>query len=121
MQINWYPGHMAKAKREMEKMIKLSDVAVEIVDARAPMSTRNPDLDRLLGNKPRVIILNKEDLADKNLTRAWLQYFSQEGWNAVSFCAKKQGGRDKLLSAIQKAAQPLIDGQKRVLKKLCVS
>ena len=109
MQINWYPGHMAKAKREMERMIKLSDVAVEIVDARAPLSTRNPDLDKMLGTKPRVIILNKEDLADNNLTRAWQQYFSDRGWNAVSFCAKKQGGREKLLHAIQRAAQPLID------------
>ena len=53
MQINWYPGHMAKAKREMERMIKVSDVAVEIVDARAPLSTRNPDLDKMLGAKPR--------------------------------------------------------------------
>ncbi len=109
MQINWYPGHMAKAKREMERMMKLSDVAVEIVDARAPMSTRNPDLDKMLGTKPRVIILNKEDLADTHLTRAWQQYFSEKGWNAVSFCAKKQGGRDKLLNAIQRAAQPLVD------------
>lgn len=109
MQINWYPGHMAKAKREMERMIKLSDVAVEIVDARAPLSTRNPDLDKMLGTKPRVIILNKEDLADNNLTRAWQQYFFDRGWNAVSFCAKKQGGREKLLHAIQRAAQPLID------------
>ena len=109
MQINWYPGHMAKAKREMERMIKVSDVAVEIVDARAPLSTRNPDLDKMLGAKPRVIILNKEDLADNNLTRAWQQYFSDRGWNAVSFCAKKQGGREKLLHAIQRAAQPLID------------
>ena len=109
MQINWYPGHMAKAKREMERMIKVSDVAVEIVDARAPLSTRKPDLDKMLGAKPRVIILNKEDLADNNLTRAWQQYFSDRGWNAVSFCAKKQGGREKLLHAIQRAAQPLID------------
>ncbi len=109
MQINWYPGHMAKAKREMERMMKLSDVAVEIVDARAPMSTRNPDLDKMLGTKPRVIILNKEDLADTHLTRAWQQHFSEKGWNAVSFCAKKQGGRDKLLNAIQRAAQPLVD------------
>ena len=87
MQINWYPGHMAKAKREMERMIKLSDVAVEIVDARAPLSTRNPDLDKMLGTKPRVIILNKEDLADNNLTRAWQQYFFDRGRNAVS-CQK---------------------------------
>lgn len=121
MQINWYPGHMAKAKREMERMIKLSDVAVEIVDARAPISTRNPDLDKMLDTKPRVIILNKEDLADNNLTRAWQQYFTGKGWDAVSFCAKKQGGRDKLLHAIQRAAQPLIDkwaqkGAKKIIR-----
>lgn len=109
MQINWYPGHMAKAKREMERMLSLSDVAVEVVDARAPLSTRNPDLDRLLGRKPRVMILNKEDLADNNATRAWQAYFTQKGWLAVPFCAKRPRGRDKLLAAIQQAAQPLID------------
>lgn len=107
--IHWYPGHMAKAKREMQQVLKIADVAVEVVDARAPMSTRNLDLDKLLCQKPRVIILNKEDLADNNATKQWQQYFTEQGWIAVSFCAKRQGGRDKLMAAMQKAAQPLID------------
>ena len=73
--INWYPGHMAKAKREMEANIGLIDCAVELLDARAPLASRNPDLKQMLGNKPKITVLNKSDLADPDLTKAWLSYF----------------------------------------------
>ena len=84
MQINWYPGHMAKAKREMEANIGLIDCAVELLDARAPLASRNPDLKQMLGNKPKITVLNKSDLADPDLTKAWLSYFTDEGERAVA-------------------------------------
>ena len=92
MQINWYPGHMAKAKREMEANIGLIDCAVELLDARAPLASRNPDLKQMLGNKPKITVLNKSDLADPDLTKAWLSYFADEGERAVAFCASRSGG-----------------------------
>ena len=73
--INWYPGHMTKAKRMMEEDIKLIDLVIELVDARVPMSSRNPDIDRIGKNKARLILLNKCDLADERITKEWAEYF----------------------------------------------
>ena len=84
---------MAKAKREMEANIGLIDCAVELLDARAPLASRNPDLKQMLGNKPKITVLNKSDLADPDLTKAWLSYFTDEGERAVAFCASRSGGR----------------------------
>ena len=73
LDIQWYPGHMAKARRMLAESVKLVDVVIEMVDARAPASTRNPDFDDLFGAKPRVVVLNKADLADPEATRAWIR------------------------------------------------
>ena len=84
MNYQWYPGHMTKARRMMQEDIKLIDLVIELVDARVPFSSRNPDIDELAKNKSRLILLNKSDLADKAKTARWVEYFSRKGsmcWN----------------------------------------
>ena len=82
--INWYPGHMTKARRMMEEDIKLVDLVIEIVDARIPLSSRNPDIDKLAKNKARIVLLNKSDLADDTVTDEWITYFKDKGF----YCLK---------------------------------
>ena len=79
MNIQWYPGHMTKAKRMMQEDIKLIDLVIELVDARLPLSSRNPDIDELGKNKARLILLNKHDLADEKINDAWVEYFKNKG------------------------------------------
>ena len=81
MNYQWYPGHMTKAKRMMEENIKLIDLIIEVVDARIPMSSRNPDIDELGKNKARLLLLNKSDLADPELNEAWSPLFPGEGFS----------------------------------------
>ena len=76
--ISWYPGHMAKTKRKIMEDIKIIDVVIELLDARIPMSSRNPDIKEITKNKKKIIILNKIDLADENLTNKWKEFFSKE-------------------------------------------
>ena len=91
MDIQWYPGHMAKAKRMMQENIGLVDIVAELLDARIPLSSRNPDIDKLAANKKRLIILNKFDLADSERTKLWTEYFSRKGF--VVICADSKNGR----------------------------
>ncbi len=92
MQIQWYPGHMTKTRRQIEADLKLVDAVCEIVDARIPISSRNPDIDAICGNKPRIIVLNRMDLADNEATKRWLQYFRSRGMAAVATdCKSKKG------------------------------
>ena len=79
MNIQWYPGHMTKTRRQIEADLKLVDAVCEIVDARIPVSSRNPDIDAICGNKPRIIVLNRMDLADNEATKKWMQYFRSKG------------------------------------------
>ena len=79
MNYQWYPGHMTKAKRQMQEDIKLIDLIIEIVDARIPLASRNPDIDELGKNKSRIVLLNKSDLADSKINEDWIQYFSKQG------------------------------------------
>lgn len=81
--INWFPGHMVKAKREIKENLKLVDVVIEIVDARIPRSSRNPDFEELVGTKPRIIALNKFDLADPTINKEWIKYYNGNGIEAV--------------------------------------
>lgn len=83
-QIQWFPGHMAKARREISEKIKLIDIIIELVDARAPKSSKNPMFDDICQNKPRLIVLTKKDLADEKLTQKWLQYYQSKGMYALS-------------------------------------
>ena len=92
MNFQWYPGHMTKAKRMMQENIKLIDLVIELVDARVPMSSRNPDIDELGKNKARLILLNKADLADEKQTEEWIGYFRGKGYSAVKVNSRKCGG-----------------------------
>lgn len=83
MNIQWYPGHMVKAKRLVKEHLKLVDVVIELVDARVPLSSRNPDIDKIVENKPRIVVLNKGDLSDKDRTKEWIRYFKNLGYQAI--------------------------------------
>ncbi len=85
MNIQWFPGHMAKTRRMISENLKMVDLVVELLDARAPLSSQNPDIEELCGNKPRLLILNKADLADSQTNEAWQQYFAAQGKTAILF------------------------------------
>ena len=103
MPIQWYPGHMAKARRLLTESLKLIDVVVELVDARAPLSTRNPDFDDLFSNKQRVVVLNKADLADSDATRAWMKHYEARGVTALSYTSTS-GNKAAAKALIEQAA-----------------
>ena len=107
--IQWFPGHMTKAKRMMESQIKLVDVVVEMLDARIPRSSTNPMLQNVLGTKPKVIALNKIDMADAVKTEAWLEKLKHSGLPVCKIDCATGKGVKQLISAIQLAAKPVID------------
>lgn len=107
--IQWFPGHMTKAKRMMESQIKLVDVVVEMLDARIPRSSTNPMLQDILGNKPKVIALNKLDMADKAQTDLWVEKIKNSGLPVCKLDCATGKGVKQLISAIQLAAKPVID------------
>lgn len=113
MKIQWYPGHMTKAKRAMEADIKLVDLVIELVDARVPASSRNPDIDRLAQNKARLILLNKSDLADEKVNRQWEEWFAQKGILAVRLNAKSGTGMKTVQNAIQEACKEKTERDRR--------
>ena len=90
-QLQWFPGHMAKPRRMIQDNLKLVDVVIELVDARLPLSSRNPDVDKIIGSKPRIVVLNKADIADNSLTMKWLNYFKDKNIEAIS--ANSQTGK----------------------------
>ena len=108
MQVQWFPGHMAKTKRMIQEQLKLVDVVIELVDARLPISSRNPLLEQLVGDKkPRVIILNKEDFADPQRTAYWVNFFNQQsGCKAFAFNAAT--GKKQLIGRLKEALLDLI-------------
>ena len=101
--INWYPGHMAKAKRMLEENLKLIDVVIELVDARAPQSTRNPDFDTLFRGKSRVLLLNKSDLADPASNKRWIGYYKRQGIEADGVTASAQNAKTTAIRLIERA------------------
>ena len=92
MTIQWYPGHMTKTRRQIEADLKQVDAVCEIVDARIPVSSRNPDIDSICGNKPRIIVLNRMDLADPNATKKWSAYFKSKGMAVIATDCKSRKG-----------------------------
>ena len=102
--INWYPGHMAKARRMLEDNLKLIDVVIELVDARAPLASRNPDFDALFRGKTRVLLLNKSDLADPATNRRWIAYYKRQGIEAAEITASAQNARAQTIRLIERAA-----------------
>ena len=107
--LQWYPGHMRKAERLVKENLKLVDVVIELLDARIPMSSANPVLREIVGGKPRVIVLNKADLADEAATRAWVKHFAVQEITAVPVDAVKGRGVKELVQAIAKCAKPKTD------------
>lgn len=105
MQFQWYPGHMTKAKRMMEEDIKLIDLVIELVDARLPLSSRNPDIDKLGKNKYRLIILNKADLVSEQDNNAWTEYFKKQGFYVVRLDSRSKAGMKNVNAVIDKACQ----------------
>ncbi len=113
MHFQWYPGHMTKAKRMMQENIKLIDLVIELVDARLPVSSRNPDIDELGKNKARLILLNKSDLAEEACNDRWAEYFKQKGYSVVKVNSKKGGGIKSIQGVIQEACKEKIERDRK--------
>lgn len=126
MHINWYPGHMKKTKELIQENLKLVDVVIELLDARIPMSSRNPQIDELVERKPRVVALNKSDLADPQITRKWVNYFAAQGINAVPVNSMTGEGLDKMIALVEEAAKEKMDAlinkgmRKRAVRSMIV-
>lgn len=125
MNIQWYPGHMTKTRRQMEADLKLVDAVCEIVDARIPIASRNPDIDSICGNKPRIIILNRMDLADPEATKAWVSYFKSKGMAAVPTDCKSRRGINAFTPAVRTVLAEKIQrneakGMKKALRVMVV-
>ncbi len=113
MHFQWYPGHMTKAKRQMQEDIKLIDVVIELVDARIPLSSKNPDIDTLAGNKSRVILLNKFDLADSGKTKEWRNWFEKKGWYVAEVNSKQGTGVRQVQDIILAACKDKIERDRK--------
>lgn len=113
MLIQWFPGHMAKTKRLIIEHLKAVDVAAELLDARIPLASANPMVEELLSGKPRIVILNKADLADPEMTKAWESYYKRKGVAAVSMSCGNGKDKKKFLRLIKEAAGPMLEKWKR--------
>ncbi|HIS26844.1 MAG TPA: ribosome biogenesis GTPase YlqF [Candidatus Pullilachnospira intestinigallinarum] len=113
MNVQWYPGHMTKAKRQMQEDLKLIDLIIELVDARVPLSSRNPDIDELGKNKARLILLNKSDLADEKYNRQWAAYFRQKGFQVAEVNARSGAGLKAIQGAVNEACREKIERDRR--------
>jgi len=94
--IQWFPGHMARTRRKLKESLELVDMVIEVIDARIPISSRNPEIDSLVGGKPRLIIMNKADMADVNATHQWIAYFQEKGYHVLAADCKTGKGLGKL-------------------------
>ena len=110
--INWYPGHMAKARRELAESLKLIDVVVEIVDARAPAASRNPDFDDLFASKSRVVLLSKSDLADPLVSKVWMKEYRTKGISAGEIVYSSHSGKAQAVRLIEEAAREEVERMK---------
>ena len=113
MNIQWYPGHMTKAKRMMQENIKLIDVVIELVDARIPLSSKNPDIDELARNKSRIVLLNKYDLADSDKTQAWKNWYEKQGAFVTLVNSKSGQGVKNVTAIVQEACKEKIERDRR--------
>jgi len=125
MNIQWYPGHMTKTRRKLDADLKLVDAVCEIVDARIPMSSRNPDIDSICGNKPRIIILNRMDLADPEATKRWSEHFRQKGMAVLATDCKSRKGINGFQPAVRSVLREKIErnaakGMNKPLKVMVV-
>ena len=114
MNIQWYPGHMTRAKRKIEGDLKLVDLVIELLDARAPLATQNPDIRRLCKDKQRLVLLNKSDLADNAVTLSWIERFKEEGASCIALDSRKRDANDRIKKATETLAK---EKRERDLKK----
>lgn len=113
MNFQWYPGHMTKAKRQMQEDIKLIDLVIELVDARVPLASRNPDIDELGKNKYRLILMNKADLADKEKTKQWSSYFKKMGFFVVNLDARTKNSMKSITDIVMEACKEKIERDRK--------
>ena len=111
--IQWFPGHMTKTKRQIEKNLKMVDAVAEIIDARIPISSRNPDIAQLVTNKPRIVLLNKCDMADEKATKIWIEHFKNQGLIAIPIDCKANKGINQFVPALKNALSNKIESYKR--------
>lgn len=113
MNVQWYPGHMTRAKRQMQEDIKLVDLVIELVDARVPASSRNPDIDELGRNKYRLILMNKSDLADSRVTELWSGFFREKGYFVRNMDARNNSGMKAVSDIIMEACREKIERDRK--------
>ena len=113
MNYQWYPGHMTKAKRMMQENIKLIDLVIELVDARIPLSSRNPDIDVLAVNKSRIVLLNKSDLADPHFNKQWVKFFQDNGAHVLEINSKSGMGVKSIQGLVQEACKEKIERDRK--------
>ena len=109
MNIQWYPGHMTKTRRQMEEDVKFVDMVAEVVDARIPISSRNPDIDSMVGDRPRMIIFNRADQADPKVTAQWMAWFKQKGYAVLETDAKSGKGVNQFSNVVKQALREKIE------------
>ena len=113
MNYQWYPGHMTKARRQMQEDIKLIDLIIEIIDARIPMSSRNPEIDELGKNKSRIVLLNKSDLSNSEINKKWIEYFESKGIFCMEINSKNGYGINKVNNLINEACAEKIERDRK--------
>ena len=113
MTIQWFPGHMAKARREVTEQLKLVDIVFELIDARLPLSSRNPMIDEVIHQKPRLLILNKMDLADETETARWIRYFEERGDRAVAINSFEGKGLQTVIKAAKEILEPKLERMRK--------
>ena len=123
--IQWFPGHMTKTKRQIQANLKLVDAVAEIIDARIPVSSRNPDLNKLIQNKPRVILLNKCDMANQTATKMWIDFYKKQGITAIAVDCKSGSGLNKFPQAVnnvmsEKIARLKSKGMKNPMMRIMI-
>ncbi|MED1437515.1 MULTISPECIES: ribosome biogenesis GTPase YlqF [Aeribacillus] len=112
MTIQWFPGHMAKARRQVVEKLKLIDIVYELVDARIPQSSRNPMIDDIIANKKRILILNKKDMADESITKEWIQYYKEQGIASIAIDSQTGSG----LKQIVQLSKELLEKEREKMK-----
>lgn len=120
MVINWFPGHMLKTQRLILENLKLVDIVIELLDARIPLASKNPLIDKLIANKPRLVVFNKSDLADDKVTDKWISFYDKQGIKAIKVNSMTGGGTSNIYSEIDKILADKIKGYKEKGAKLII-
>lgn len=113
MNLQWYPGHMTKARRAMQEDLRLIDVVIELVDARVPVSSKNPDIEEMVKNKSRILLLNKSDMADSEITSQWISFYEKKGYLALAVDARKKNNLKQVNEKIQQACRAKIERDRK--------